>query len=106
MGEKKGKDQITKKILCNLCCTAEPTHQFCHTLFEKTSMGSREQEASNRTLAKYSKSEGLFFRGRNWGRKAALIIESSITKTAQWKKEAKEATQGEAWKQSRACTLD
>lgn len=100
MGEKKGKVQIAKKRLYDSCCAAEPTHQFCHTLFAKTSLGSREQEASNRTLAKYSKSEGMFFRGRIWGRKAALIIESCITKKAQWKKEAKEETQGEAWKQN------
>lgn len=84
MGEKKKKGKITKKRLCDSCCAAaEPTHQFCHTLFEKTNLGSREPAASNRSFIKSSKSEGMFFRGRIWGRKAALITESSITKKAQ-----------------------
>jgi len=69
VGEEKGEDHITKERLCNSCCGAEPTHQFCYTFFEKTSMGSREWEASNRNLTKYSKSKGMLLIPLESGRK-------------------------------------
>lgn len=59
MGEKKGEDQITEKRLHNSCCAVESTRQFCHTLLGKTSLGSREPVARNRTLAKYIKNSSV-----------------------------------------------